>query len=53
VSLGRFQNRNLPGMNNFRQHGVEDELKYAASAARSWKRDFRRPQPVVVYGGLF
>jgi len=25
VSLGRFQNRNLPGMNNFRQHGVEDE----------------------------
>ena len=26
MSLGRFQNRNLPGMNNFRQHGVEDEL---------------------------
>jgi hypothetical protein len=25
--LGRFQNRNLPGMNNFRQHGVEDELE--------------------------
>ena len=25
MSLGRFQNRNLPGMNNFRKHGVEDE----------------------------
>src|ERR1019366_2163167 len=25
VSLGRFQNCNQPGMNNFRRHGVEDE----------------------------
>jgi hypothetical protein len=27
VSLGRFQNCNQPGMNNFRRHGVEDELQ--------------------------
>ena len=26
MSLGRFQNCNQPGMNNFRRHGVEDEL---------------------------
>ena len=27
VSLGRFQNCNQPGMNNFRRQGVEDELR--------------------------
>src|SRR5665811_1877086 len=27
VSLGRFQNCNQPGMNNFRRHGVEDEFE--------------------------
>ena len=26
MSLGRFQNCNQPGMNNFRRHGVEDEF---------------------------
>jgi hypothetical protein len=26
VSLGRFQNCNQPGMNDFRRHGVEDEF---------------------------
>ena len=27
MSLGRFQNCNQSGMNDFRRHGVEDELK--------------------------
>src|SRR5450756_3212183 len=34
VSLGRFQNCNQPGMNNFRRHGVEDELGFEEQKRR-------------------
>src|ERR1039458_3105761 len=46
VSLGRFQNCNQPGMNNFRRHGVEDEygkqrptsVRDVALHAKGWKK---------------
>jgi hypothetical protein len=43
VSLGRFQNCNLPGMNNFRRHGVEDEsgLLRPASGFGVLRRDIQ------------